>query len=358
MAERVQDMYFVDQTMRAVALTSMYSDRYIAQMHARWPGPVAEADTQPLPVSPDGQLVAGEFYASSVDPSIHYALPQYQVHVADGRYQASLRWIANPAVRSDPIGVLTIDLAGPLPSAPGFSVQEIAHTAIVRLRYRQPLDDRTRPRGMPAELFAGEWRNTDRATRGMTRLVIERVDATTVSFHGYGACQPEDCDWGVVQAQVRGDRAMGIYDFGWKQTRIVVSRTGAQLIAEVIDDYTEADGRQDRSATYTLETRAAEQALPPFAYELGALNPIGPALRRCEMPIYERADFDRIYQIMTEQRFGGMLELRCFATVGHRSWRQVVTSGSFDWLRRPLAQSIAQPSVPATRPISASIFGP
>jgi hypothetical protein len=101
--------------------------------------------------------------------------------------------------------------------------------------------------------FLGHWVNTDRDTSGMTRLIIEPLDSSTVSFHGYGRCHPTDCDWGTVAVPFQPPQLVGIYHFGFKITRIAVERSGQYLLAEVFDDYTEADGRPDRTSHYVLE---------------------------------------------------------------------------------------------------------
>ncbi len=97
--------------------------------------------------------------------------------------------------------------------------------------------------------FVGNWVNVDENTGGMTRLKIAKVNDSTVSFHGYGACSPDDCDWGVINVPFTPPILVGTYDFGWKTTRITVQRSGSQLSAVVFDDYTETS---DRTSYYTM----------------------------------------------------------------------------------------------------------
>jgi hypothetical protein len=106
--------------------------------------------------------------------------------------------------------------------------------------------------------FVGNWVNVDLDTRGMTRLVIEGIDGKTVTFHGYGQCLPTDCDWGVVRVPFTPPTLVGTYEFSYKQTRITVWRSGDNLLAEVFDDYAEADGRSDRTTKYVLQRSATE----------------------------------------------------------------------------------------------------
>jgi hypothetical protein len=106
--------------------------------------------------------------------------------------------------------------------------------------------------------FVGNWVNVDLDTRGMTRLVIEGIDSKTVSFQGYGQCQPTDCDWGVIRVPFTPPTLVGTYEFSFKQTRITVWRSRDSLLAEVFDDYTETDGRTDRTTKYVLQRSPRE----------------------------------------------------------------------------------------------------
>ena len=100
--------------------------------------------------------------------------------------------------------------------------------------------------------FLGIWVNID-PTGGMTRLIIEKVDDNTVSFHGYGKCTRTDCNWGTINVPFTLPKLVGTYELSYKTRRITVERSGNQLLAEVFDDYTEADGRTDRTSNYVLE---------------------------------------------------------------------------------------------------------
>ncbi len=42
------------------------------------------------------------------------------------------------------------------------------------------------------------------------------------------------------------------------------------------------------------------------------------------LALSSKSDFDRLYQVMTDSRFNGRLQISCFATAGRRTWRQVV----------------------------------
>jgi hypothetical protein len=95
----------------------------------------------------------------------------------------------------------------------------------------------------------------------MTRLVIDKVDDNTVAFHGYGKCHPTDCVWDTSPHVVTRPSAVpftppkliGSYTFTFKTTRITVERSGDYLLVEAFHDYTEADGRTDRTDYHSMQ---------------------------------------------------------------------------------------------------------
>lgn len=103
----------------------------------------------------------------------------------------------------------------------------------------------------PAQL-AGTWVNCDHATRGLVRLMIA-ASGHEITVHGFGACSPTPCDWGVVNglayaANVTATPAVGftaMYNFGFKQTIVVGHLLNGALIVETFDHFTDSSGRSD-----------------------------------------------------------------------------------------------------------------
>lgn len=98
----------------------------------------------------------------------------------------------------------------------------------------------------------GIWMNSDANTRGMTKLVVTKVNNQIVGLHGYGKCSPTDCDWGAINTSLSEPWTVGVYQFGFKETRLLVKRTGDTLLVQTQDHYTDRSGRQDQSAQYTF----------------------------------------------------------------------------------------------------------
>ena len=52
--------------------------------------------------------------------------------------------------------------------------------------------------------FSGVWINMDAHTRGVTKLAIAEKDGE-FTIRAWGACTPEDCDWGATKLHRLGD---------------------------------------------------------------------------------------------------------------------------------------------------------
>lgn len=64
--------------------------------------------------------------------------------------------------------------------------------------------------------------------------------------------------------------------------------------------------------------------------EIGVLESVGGQVRRAQLPILTKSEFDRLYEAMTDSLYDCRLEIRCVATIGHRTWRQVVVGNIKD----------------------------
>ncbi len=64
--------------------------------------------------------------------------------------------------------------------------------------------------------------------------------------------------------------------------------------------------------------------------EIGVLESVGGQVRRAQLPILTKGEFDRLYEAMTDNLYDCRLEIRCVATIGHRTWRQVVVGNIKD----------------------------
>lgn len=225
-----EPFYVVNQKLASYPITHIFRNR-----EKLWLDPdntpaldnsSANDNATPIPVSPDGQLVPGTLYPSSVDPSVRYYLPQYQLHSENGHYTTRLKFRGAQDDPNGPLAWLTIDLEGILPASQNVTLREIDHEAVVRLGYQMTISNSAQP-DLPAPAqdgshiddFVGNWVNTNAATSNMTRLQVAKVNANALTFHGFGKCHPSDCDWGVISVPFTPGKTIGTYNFSLKRRK-------------------------------------------------------------------------------------------------------------------------------------------
>jgi len=111
--------------------------------------------------------------------------------------------------------------------------------------------------GVDPTPLAGTWHSTDKATRGIVKLVLTATDDALI-VHAYGACAPAPCDWGEVRgevfaANVSGRAAMAFtarYDFGFMETALAVYYKGGILVLDSFNTFKDGSGR---SSYFTRE---------------------------------------------------------------------------------------------------------
>ncbi len=100
--------------------------------------------------------------------------------------------------------------------------------------------------------LVGTWLNSDKATRGLVKLVIS-VSGSAISVHGFGACVPTPCDWGTVTGtafaeNVASSTAVAFtasFKFGFKETLVTGRLELGALVVETFDHFTDGSGRSD-----------------------------------------------------------------------------------------------------------------
>ena len=98
----------------------------------------------------------------------------------------------------------------------------------------------------------GTWWNTDKATRGISRLVLLQ-DGASLIVQAFGACHPEPCDWGKTKAvpfsaSVTSRDAMAFtanFDFGFMETTLAVYMKGGILVLDSFNKFKDSSGRCD-----------------------------------------------------------------------------------------------------------------
>lgn len=99
-------------------------------------------------------------------------------------------------------------------------------------------------------LLVGDWVNTDKATRGIVRLVLSSLDGR-FQVQAFGACRPRACDWGVVEGEIYSDGvgtdlAVGFqafYEFQFKETMLAAYLNQRILVVDSYHTFKDGSGR-------------------------------------------------------------------------------------------------------------------
>ncbi len=111
--------------------------------------------------------------------------------------------------------------------------------------------------------FAGLWRNIDSGTRGITKLTIATA-GTGAKLRTWGACHPQACDWGTVDARYApANMLKAYYKNSFSERLLVLTKTSsAGLKVEMRTHYTDHSGRPDATAIYQFRRMSASGVQP------------------------------------------------------------------------------------------------
>ena len=87
----------------------------------------------------------------------------------------------------------------------------------------------------PGQAFFGSWLNNDPQTRDITRIVITRR-GNDFEVHAWGACHPQDCDWGTARGDLAGNVLQAYWNDVAAQRRMVLVRSGQGLNMTLVSD--------------------------------------------------------------------------------------------------------------------------
>jgi TIR domain len=109
----------------------------------------------------------------------------------------------------------------------------------------------TQPAANPSAL-AGHWIDANpRAGNSLYALNIE-VSGSEISIHGWGACEPNPCDWGTQTATVNGAAASAAFNPDTNKVRtrtatVTVQRDGRNLDVNVVNSSTDSAGSREKA---------------------------------------------------------------------------------------------------------------
>jgi hypothetical protein len=91
--------------------------------------------------------------------------------------------------------------------------------------------------------LSGAWKNDNPQTRGITRLEVQQ-NANLVAVHAWGACSPQDCDWGIATGTVGEESASVTWDQGFVLRKMALFPDGGRL--HMVLDSVYRDSRSPR----------------------------------------------------------------------------------------------------------------
>ena len=139
------------------------------------------------------------------------------------------------------------------------------------LKYVRAEDQLGAGSATPAEIdpapLLGEWVNTNTATRGIEKVIINRT-GDGVFIRVFGAWSPSSCDWGEARADVLYSTGVqssdvmafsAMYDFGFLETRLEANLSLGLLVIANLNTF--KDG-SDRSNYFSREFFYHSKASP------------------------------------------------------------------------------------------------
>ncbi len=118
--------------------------------------------------------------------------------------------------------------------------------------------------------FAGTWKNVDRNTRGITTLEIN-VHGDRIRIQAWGACRPNDCDWGKVRAAAYGPSISAdirqsasvisaVFKQDFKETFLYIARgKGDRINVRSLTRFTDRSGRSNTVGFDSFKRRHAQR---------------------------------------------------------------------------------------------------
>ncbi|NTV92689.1 MAG: hypothetical protein HGA72_05300 [Chlorobiaceae bacterium] len=142
--------------------------------------------------------------------------------------------------------------------------------------------------------FTGTWKNADQNTRGVTKLTIAG-NGNALKMRAWGKCQPQDCDWGEVNAYpFAPDVSSGIeqnaqavtatFNTGFSQTQVIARPLSrSTLRVDTYTRFTDNSGRSNYTSSYTFNRQLVLGPIRP----IGPIEPIRPTPLPQPLPAFE-----------------------------------------------------------------------
>jgi hypothetical protein len=102
------------------------------------------------------------------------------------------------------------------------------------------------------EHLVGTWVNSEHDTRGLIRLMIA-LKGNQIHVHAFGACHPNPCDWGQVEARMFAETVASVpgiafaanYKFEFAEVLLTGHIYKGAMFVETFTHFTDPSGRAD-----------------------------------------------------------------------------------------------------------------
>jgi thiol-disulfide isomerase/thioredoxin/outer membrane lipoprotein-sorting protein len=139
----------------------------------------------------------------------------------------------------------------------------------------------------PTDPLSGSWININSATPNVTHVTVRHENNRTV-VHVWGACQPSDCDWGEVDAELWNGIPMAIWKQGFATRRMqFIPQPDGRMLLAYRSEYNDGSGRKDDGhAEFFAREEAARDASDSTAAK-ALLQQVAEAYRRLSAARFE-----------------------------------------------------------------------
>ena len=119
--------------------------------------------------------------------------------------------------------------------------------------------------------MVGVWVNTDRATRGTTKIAIHEKDGATL-IRAFGACSPTDCDLGSTDFHMLGDSVQSTklpygfatWDSGFAVSHFTLKLENDTMSVSTFTIFKDKSKRTNYRSDFTFRKAVGDEAkLPP-----------------------------------------------------------------------------------------------
>lgn len=131
----------------------------------------------------------------------------------------------------------------------------------------------------PTDPLAGSWINVNSATPNVSHVAV-RHENNRIVVHVWGACQPIECDWGEVDAELWNGIPMAIWKQGFATRRMqFIPQPDGRMLLAYRSEYNDDSGRKDNGHAEFFTREEAARETPDAGAARAVLQQVAEAYR-------------------------------------------------------------------------------